>query len=215
MLPKIDTEDREQLTRLVAAILLTDSAVQWGHSVGVFHALCGLLEYLDCSYLTNLKDINDDDLESAIWMTMRAVPDRSVTECRKVVRRYLRRLDDGDLREAREADGNHVRDFVADLTKDPVVAIFLLRVLEHGATRPLPSSGASLLLMRLEVLDPYQSQFFTTSGYSAIQEEARRVLEYHDVELALMAEWYGVGHCPESCPVCPARLSCPELCRYE
>lgn len=214
LLPHID-DSQEELTRLVCSILLAGDSVQWGHSVGVYHAINGLLEHLDCSYLVDLKDINDDDLESAIWMTMRAVPDRSVTECRKIIRRFLKRLDDGDLREARDADGNHVREFVATLTSDPVVGTFILGVLGHSEVRCLPTTGASLLLMRLEVLDPYQSQFFTTDGYSAIQEDARRVLEQHPVELALMAEWYGIGHCPESCPICPARMSCPELCRYE
>jgi hypothetical protein len=214
LLPKVDINSKEELTRLVAAILLTGDAVQYGHSVGVYHAICGLLEHLDCPYLTNLKDVSDDDLDSAIWMTLRAVPDREVSQCRKVICRCLHRLDDGDLREARDADGNHVREFVATLTSDPVLAIFLLRILGHSEVRPLPTTGASLLLMRLEVLDPYQSQFFTTDGYSAIQEEARRVLEQHDVELALMAEWWGVLHCPESCPICPARMSCPELCAH-
>lgn len=209
----MDIASKEELTRLVAAILLTGDAVQWGHAVGVYHSLHGLLDYLDCPTLWHLASIFDDDLDTAIWMTMRAVPDREVTECRKIIRKYLHRLAGGDLREAREADGNHVREFVATLTKDPVVGTFLLRVLGHSEVRCLPTTGASLLLMRLEVLSAFQSQFFV-DGYPAIQEEARKVLEQHPVELALMAEWFGVLHCPESCPVCPARMSCPELCRH-
>lgn len=211
LLPTTDDTDREQLSRLVCSILLAGDAVQWGQSVGVYHAICGMAEYLGCAYLTNLKDISDDDLESAIWMTLRAVPERDVSDCRKVIRRYLHCLADGDLREARGADGNHVRQFVGDLTPNPVEAIFVLRALGHSEVRPTPTVGASLLLMRLEVLSAFEAVYFT-DGYSAIQEEARRVLEQHPVEMALMAEWWGLGHCPESCVVCPAKHTCPTLC---
>lgn len=177
----------------------------------MFHALHGLLDYLDCSHIRDVKDIPSHDLDTAIWMTLRAVPERSVSECRKIICRFIRRLADGDLREATEADGNHVRQFISQFTEDPVPATFILRVLGHPEVRPLPTVGASLLLMRLEVIPAFETSYFT-EGYPAIQEEARRVLERHPVDLALMSEWWGLGHCPESCPVCPARMRCPELC---
>lgn len=212
LLPRIDADSQEDLSRLVCSILLTGDAVQWGHSIGVFHALHGLLDYLDCSYLRDIKDIPNDEIDTAIWMTLRAVPERSVSECRKIIRRYIRLLADGDLREARDADGDHVRQFISQFTEDPVPAIFILRTLGHPEVRPLPTVGASLLLMRLEVTSALETSYFT-EGYPAVQEEARRVLERHPIDLALMSEWWGLGHCPESCPVCPARMRCPELCR--
>lgn len=188
-------------------MLLSGSSCQWGAAVGIYHALCGMIGYLGVQTLWEAAAKNNDDLGHAVRICLGAVPLGAVPESaasRQIIRHTYQTIANYDLRDAFAADGEDVRQLVARLTDDPVPAIFLLGLLGHGETRPLPSSGASLFLMRCGLIDPFNPEFFFGEGFEAVREEASRVLERYPVDVALMAEWWGFGHCPEECCVCPA-----------
>jgi hypothetical protein len=206
LLPAIDSQDREQLSRLVCSILLSGSSCQWGAVHGIYHGLGGMIDYLGVQTLWEAAAKNNDALGNAIRICMDAIPSGAVSAIaasRQIIRHIYQTIAHDDLRDAFTADPEDVRQLVATLTGDPVPAIFILSALGHSETRPLPTSGASLCLMRLGLLDPYQSHLFVGEAYEAVREEARRVLERHPVGVALMSEWW-MTNCPDGCCICPA-----------
>lgn len=211
-LPVINYDDKEELTRLCLAVVLSGDFIAFGSAVGVYYAICGMVEYLGVRSLTEVRGVGRSELETAIWTTLRAVPERQVSECRKIILGFLKTLADGDLREARDADSGYVREYVERLAPhEPTVGNYLLKILGHPNSRVTPTSGAALLLTRLSVVEPFQPEFFMSSGYDALREEARRALERYPLDIACMSEWHGVHRCPECCTSCCAQQVCPAL----
>ena len=170
-----------------------------------------MVEYLGVRSILDVRGIGRSDLEVAIWTTLRAVPERQVSECRKIIREFLKTPINGDVLEARDTDSEYVRGYVERLApNEPTVGNYLLGILGHPDSRVTPTSGSTLLLTRLGIVDAFQPQFIIATNYDALREEARQALERYELDVACMSEWHGVHRCPE-CTSCPAQLTCPSL----
>jgi len=215
ILPEIDEDDPEQIARLLAAVALCGTQTQWGHSVGVYRSLSGFLRYLGVSHLSQLADAKREDLSHAVWMCLRSVPDRKVSECVGIIRHVARAVCfiHEDFAAVHIWDKSRLCEFVRKMTDEDVAALFICRVLlgrEDVTVAVIPSGGVISLMTHLTLVD------WTTGllgGREAIRQEAIEVLEKLSSTDVLALFWWGFQGCSEACAMpCPCYSVCPSLC---
>ncbi len=209
----------DELTNTVAAIALSGDFAQWGSVHGVFHALHGFMRYLGVDHLADLKHKTRSEIEQAIWVCLRAVPERRVSECVRIIRRVISDYDylHGDWSTLATLDDEKARRIVRSVINEPTAALILMQAVGSDA-RPLPSGGASVCLMRMGVISAWEPDYFT-HGFPAVREEARRILTGLQPEAMLAVEWWGTWGCDgdddgigSRCSGCAANQYCRSIC---
>lgn len=222
----LDLTDAEATTRRVCSIVLSGDFAQWDGARGVYHALGGLIRYFGAESLVDVRNESRANLERAVWLCMRAVPERSTTEVVRIIRRVLEVSGgiQGDWASIAGSCPDQIRRIVHRITAEPVAAHLIMQTLGAREVRPTPSGGSAICGMRLGVVPAFEPAYFH-EGFTAVRAETRRILEHMPSEVFLALEWWGnagcdgkrheLGDCScplgDACPWCPAQHLCRGL----
>ena len=214
-LPIINTGNPSEVANLICAIALSGDFSVWGSAIPVYHALGAFLHFLGVERLADLGNEHLGEVSQAVWVCLRAVPERKVSECVGLILNTMSVADDldDDFGLVRTLDNDDVRKVVERITKEPVAAHLIIQVLGADGVRPMPSGGSAGLLTRVGALDSCDSPF--AGGRPLLRLEAMQFLESAPPELFLACEWWGMTGCPEACPLCAASTYCRALCSGE
>lgn len=222
ILPSIASDNpEEELLRLCVAISLCGDYTQWGHVHGVHKAVVGLTSFLGLESIVDTRTVDRGVLSHAVWVTLPAVPERSIRECVNIIRRVVRvaATVDYDLSRVASMDTERIRKFARTICSEPVPELFVYHVLGCDSLRPLPSGGSASCMCHLQAGVEWTDGLL--GGYPLIRERARDVLEAMPPDMFLALEWWGFRlGCPDiqevdeqgNCFLCPAMMSCPSLC---
>jgi len=198
-------DDPEEAARLIAAIALAGDFCQWSDISGVYRGVEAFCSYLGVKHLSDLADAENEEMSSAVWVCLRAVPERKVSECASIIRRVARatiaiKSDFGVVSTWGE---DRVREFVSRIIDEPVAGLFIIKVLLGGQASVIsvPSGGAISLMSHLSLVDWTAGLL---GGREAVRQEAIEVLEGLTTEEVLALFWWGFEGCPEACAICPA-----------
>lgn len=183
----------------MCAIALAGDFAPYGFIDGVRHSLDGCLHYLGVDHLSELKNINRQDIERGVWLCLRGVPERRVTEATRILLRVGKVIDElqGDWSQVSRLHPDGVRRVVRSITAEPIAALFVMGLLGADTVRPLPSGGSTVCLMRIGILSPWEPRYFN-EGFKAVRHEAMGVLEHLPPEHFASAEWWGNYGCDGS-----------------
>lgn len=224
--PCTNINDTEEVTRQVCAIALAGDYSPYGSVEGVRHSLDGFMHYLGAHHLSDLQHMERQSVYRAIWLCLRGVPERRVTEVARIICRVGEVIDDlqDDWASVAQMHPEQIRRVVELITTEPVAALYIMGLLGVSTVRPTPSGGSAVCLMRIGLVSAWEPNYFS-SGFMAVREEARRVLERLSPEHYLAAEWWGTWGCDGdnedlnihgfaaggACPHCPAMSLCVGL----
>lgn len=102
-------------------------------------------------------------------------------------------------------DRQGIRDWVRFATREPIAALYVMKVLamtvgdDEPSARPMPSGGCAAFLARVGVIDWTQGLL---GGHKALREEARQLLETLPADCFVAAEDWGMRGCPGLCRCC-------------
>jgi len=209
--PEIDPDSPEELLRLIVAVAWSGDYSAYGHVHGIYRAVNAMCEFLNVERIADTRNISKGELSQAVLATCAAVPDRTVSECVRVLRRLIRICGqvEYDLRQVRDFDANRIHKSIQLLCDQPIPAIYILRAIGLSHT-PLPSGGGTAVLLRLSLLD-WRIPEVIIGGFPAAREEARRALEGYPDEVFVAVEYLS-RICPDGCPICVCNQVCPQLC---
>lgn len=200
------------MARLLCAIALAGQYAPYGYAHAILHSVDAFLAEVGAERLKKIAGCKPAQLTSAAWVTLRAVPDKDVSEAVKVIKRVAQAvaMTTYDFAEIAARDDSGIREWVFYVTDEPVAALFVLDVIapDKPHIRPLVSGGCAALLMRVGVIDWCDGLL---GGMGRIRWRATRWLEGQPREVFLACEDWGNRGCPEACPECCLLDSCDAI----
>lgn len=201
--------DTESIARLVASLALCGDHAQWGVASSVYGCMDGFIRYLGATHLSELTDAKKEVVSQAVWVCLRCVPERKLSDATTIIKRVARATARirGDFDVIHTWNQKRVCEYVASITQEPVATFLISKAL--GVDVRVPSGGALNLMSRLTLID-WTSGLL--GGRPALRQEAIEVLyELTDTEV-LTILWWGFEGCDEACSLpCPCYSACPSL----
>lgn len=213
ILPQIPPEvpeNHEALARQLVSIALAGSFVQYGASVAISHALDGFLQHLKVANVHQLADVHNGLIQQGVWVYLRSIPERQVSEAAKIIRRSASALAhiNNDFTGVSQWDAERLRKFVTRFVDEPVPALAMMLALGRDDVRPFPSGGACGLLTRIAAVD-WQDGLL--GGRQSIRLAALNFLEHQTPAVMFAVEDWGFRGCAEACPECCLTDDCDAL----
>jgi hypothetical protein len=211
--PSISPEHPEALARHLVSMALAGSFVQYGAVAGIRHALDGFLKNLGVQHLYQLAGADKTRIEQAVWVYLRSIPERQVSEAAKIIRRSAHALAciNNNFSAVPQWDAQRLRKFISGFVVDePVPALAMMLALGRDDCRPVPSGGACGLLTRIAAVD-WQDGLL--GGRQSIRVAALNFLERQPPVVMYAVEDWGLRGCAESCPNCCLIDNCDALLR--
>ena len=202
------------MARLLCAIALAGQYTPYGYAHAILHSVDAFLDEAGAERLAQVATVKPQELTSAAWVTLRAVPDRDVSEAVKVIKRVAQAvaMTKYDFAEIATRDDSGIREWVFYVTDEPTAALFVLDVIapDKPHIRPLVSGGCAALLMRVGVTDWCDGLL---GGMKRMRSRATRWLEGQPRDFFLACEDWGKRGCPEACPECCLLDTCDAILR--
>ena len=181
--------------------------------MAISHALDGFLQHLKVENVYQLADVHNGLIEQAVWVYLRSIPERQVSEAAKIIRRSANALAhiNNDFTSVPQWDADRVRKFISGFVVDePVPALAMMLALSRDDCRPIPSGGACGLLTHIAAV-PWQDGLL--GGRQSIRLAALNFLERQPVNVFFAVEDWGFRGCSEACPECCLTDACDALLR--
>lgn len=202
------------MARLLCAVALAGQYTPYGYAHAILHSVDAFLDEAGAERLAQVAAVKPQELTSAAWVTLRAVPDRDVSEAVKVIKRVAQAvaMTKYDFAGIATRDDSGICEWVFYVTDEPTAALFVLDVIapDKPHIRPLVSGGCAALLMRVGVTDWCDGLL---GGMKRMRWRATRWLEGQPREVFLACEDWGTRGCPEACPECCVLDTCDAILR--
>jgi len=207
---EVDPADAEAIARLAIALILGGSYCLYLGADFLTPSVDTICERLGVQFVSQVQGCTADEIEHAIWTSMTAVPDLTVRECRRRIRKALEVVRDhlpDDTAALLAFDDDALRDVLDSVFGDPVLALLFAQAIGRKRWRPDSSGGAALVCARIELVDWYEGLF----GMPHIRRECRHMLEELSADTFLAVERWS-AYCADFCVWCPSQSSCKALC---
>lgn len=207
--PNINEDDTEAVARLICSLALSGDFAQWGAAASVYGCMDGFLTYLGVTHLSELTDAKKERVSQAVWVCLRCVPERTLSDATTIIKRVARATAriHGDFAVLHTWGHKQVCGYIASITQEPVATFLIAKVLRVEVR--VPHGGALNLMSHIALVD-WTSGLL--GGRAALRAEATNVLyELTDIEV-LTILWWGLEGCEEACSLpCPCYSRCPSL----
>jgi hypothetical protein len=202
--------DAEAIARLVTALVLGGTYCLYLGANFLVPSVNALCDRLRVQFVSQVLDCSSNDIERAIWTSMTAVPDLTVRECRRRIRKVLKSIREhlhDDAAVLLALDDDALREVLDIVFTDPVLALLFAQAIDRKDWRPDSSGGAALMGARIGIVEWHEGLF----GMPHIRRECRRALESDSCEAFYALERWST-FCDDMCFCCPSQESCKALC---